>query len=159
MYSPGAGRYEANIAIAYRFLDASIESSITVLGSQISDFGAVTAVFAFRGVDPSNPFDVSHVTAQAVGYALKPPDITPVTAGAVVVLAGCVSNYSSSSFAFSDGCENQFGLCSTTTAKMIGMLCTKPWDGDGAVTTATYTIGGGIAVHTWAAVSMALRPA
>jgi len=90
--------FDTNLVVARKFMGATPDTSITLTGGTLSvdDAGAVVAQ-VWRGVDPVTPFDVTQTTATGQNSVLcDPPAITPVTPGAVIVSGGAGAHNQSS---------------------------------------------------------------
>lgn len=136
--------------------------SVEVKGSNDSQRGETAILHVWRNVDPTTPLDVAVQTATGINSALAdPPSITPVTTGAVVLgLTASTSDSSPTAFStpadgtnfaqeINHGGSNRGGI---STVRSLA------WTG-GAVDLAALTGGESVAFDSWAAVTLALRPA
>ena len=122
-----------------------------------ADAGAM-AVYVFRGVDSGTPLDVAAVTA--TGTATGRPNgasITPSTSGAIVVVAGGASAGTGATFTTSDLSAFRTATSADTQDAMIG-VGNYVWS-SGAFDPAAWTGGTTNAADSWAAITLALRPA
>lgn len=81
---------DSNLLVAYKFMgpEPDIEVIIPPTQSDSSSAGIV-AIQAYRGVDLNNPFDATATTASFTATVRPtPPDITPTTTGAKIVIVG-----------------------------------------------------------------------
>lgn len=160
--------FDTNLAVARKFMGATPDTSFTLTGGTINidDAGSV-AVQVWRGVDPTTPFDVTQTTATGINSVLcDPPAITPTTSGAVIVSGGAgswtlpgaagvtVQTYASpdlSAFITTGAID--------TNRVVIG-LGYHVWT-SGSFNPAQFTFSGSgdSTSNSWAAVTLALRPA
>lgn len=88
LYSDGTGR-DTNQAIWRKFMGSSPDASVDIPNSGDAAGGVAGTIHAFRGVDTTTPLDVAAVPATGAGTARPDPAaITPVTAGAWIVVCG-----------------------------------------------------------------------
>ena len=83
---------DANLGVFYKFMTASLDSTVVGNGQGGNDAGVSEAVIAFRGVDTTTPFDsTTPTTATGLNtYDADPPSIDHSgTAGNWVVIAAC----------------------------------------------------------------------
>jgi hypothetical protein len=159
-----SGTNDANMSAAYFFAGASPPTSITVntFASGASASGAI--VLVFRGVDATTPLDVTSTTAtNNANNDPNPPAITPVTSGAWVVIGGLTAlGANLGGFTYPSG-YLPVAAQTTTQGSARGMII-------GGAYKANVTPGvsedpgafiatNGGATSTWAAITMALRPA
>ncbi|OGC80569.1 hypothetical protein A2943_03510 [Candidatus Adlerbacteria bacterium RIFCSPLOWO2_01_FULL_51_16] len=159
--------HETNFEVFYKFMGASVDTSAICEGSTLGiDTGTAIVVMAFRGVDTTTPFDVAS-TSQATA---NDPDADPLsidwsTTGVWTVIAVAsahVLNFTctSDAYIFPTGYTTNAIECggNDTTDISVGMgYNSAPADPENP----------GIVDHngtdstsnSWAAVTMALRPA
>ena len=152
---------DTNLRVAYKFMGGTPDTATTFGPTGDNADAGGTAVYVFRGVDPSTPLDVAAVPATGTDTSrADPPSITPTTAGAFIVCVGAAAH---------DGDIDTF-----TSSDLVGFLTVGRGD------TNDITIGIGHKAdwasgpfdaaafgHTqadspafsWAAMSIALRPA
>ena len=150
--------FDANLRVAYKVMGGTPDASVNFSQSTGITDGGIGMVSVFRGVDTSSPMDVAGVTATGINSALVDPgQITPVTAGAIVVVAGIAAH--------GLGLPN-FGLTGLTsidnqahnlTNDLTTAMGYTSWT-SGALNPAAWTLTGSTTTHSWAAVTMALRP-
>lgn len=155
--------YDTNLVVAYKFMGGTPDTSFTLAGGTLSaaDAGAV-AVQVWRGVNATTPLDVTSTTATGSNSILcNPPAITPVTGGAIIVSGGAGGNNASAdptTFSSSDLTAFMSTSRSDTYDVTIG-LGYKVWT-SGAFDPAQFTFSGTNSTSlSWAAVTLALRPA
>lgn len=80
----------AKIRVCYKIMGSTPDTSLRIAGgTEDQDFAGVCGVMVFRGVDLTNPFNVSILTAAITNTAKpNPPAITPTTNGAIIVSGG-----------------------------------------------------------------------
>jgi len=90
----GNNNYDNSHNVSYKIMGATPDTSI-VIPATISDLWAQTVTIqVFRNVDIINPLDVTPTTSILTATALpNPPAITPITAGAVIVVCGATAYY------------------------------------------------------------------
>lgn len=152
---------DTNLSVSYKAMSSTPDTSVVVSGTgNNADSGSVV-IKVFRNVDLGNILDVTSTTATGIDSVLcNPPAITPVTVGAVIVSGGSgahtqgVQTFSSSdlvNFSSVGGPDN-------TTDSTTGMGFYN-WI-SGAVDPAAFTFSTTNSVNfSWAAVTLALRPA
>jgi len=162
----GDDSVDINLVVAHKRMGSTPDTSVTVntVGT-ISADAHNTVALVFRGVDPTTPFDVTHTTAVGANTGVpNPAAITPVTAGAQIVLivAGAFTGFAAGSTytAAPSGYGDlvQAILTSTSRDGMIG-AARKAWSGSGADDPGTFATLNASASSSWAAYTIALRPA
>lgn len=154
--------YPTQLIAAYRVMTGA-EADVTLTWAERH----VIAVIVFRGVDTSNPIDVTTTTDVVTGSTAnapwpKPPNITPVTLGAMMVGIGASHGYFEGTPFTS---EDLFGFISAiepvTTVEGVLGLGYRSWDGAGEEDFIAWE--GGTAGYNYAnasnsAATIALRP-
>jgi hypothetical protein len=157
--------FDTNLVVASKFMGGTPDTSITLTGGTLntSDAGAVV-VQVWRGVDQTTPLDVTETTATGINSALcDPPAITPVTNGAVIVSGGAGANNSvffdsNAGYSSSDLTGFITRTANDTNDVTIG-LGYHVWT-SGAFDPAQFTFAFSDSTSfSWAAVTLALRPA
>lgn len=152
---------DTNLRVMYKFM-GSTPDTVTTFGptGSASDAGAMV-VYVFRGVDATTPLDVAAVSATGINSPLaNPPSITPVTAGAFIVCAGGAGHAENvDTFASSDLTQMfTIGINDSNDAT-VGVAHKNDWS-SGAFDPAQWTFtGGALTTYSWAAMTIALRPA
>jgi VCBS repeat-containing protein len=157
----GNDSLDANLSVSYKFLGDTPETSIIVAGhNYLVTRGAGTIILLFRNVNATTPLDVTTATAVGTNSAhANPPALTPVTDGAmVVVAAGWVAMAPSNTPTFPAGFENEAAVINGSTVSFVGAACTRAWEG-GAVDPAAFVATSSDGTCSWCAVTLALRPA
>ena len=160
--------FDTNLVVAQKFMGATPDTSFTLTPASgntsptgtLDNAGAV-AVQVWRGVDSVTPFDVTQTTDSEQATVLcDPPPITPITSGAIIVsggagahIRGSLGTYSSSDLtAFLSAAGNDVNDAT------IG-LGYHVWT-SGSFDPAAFTFSGSDSTSfSWAAVTLALRPA
>ncbi len=154
--------FDTNLVVSYKISGVATETSVTLVGgTQSTSDAGVIAIQVWRGVDQYLPLDVAAVTATGTNSVLcNPPAITPANQGAVIVAGGVgahsrgVQTYSSSDLSsfITSGCVD------STNDATIGLGYTV-WT-SGSFNPAAFTFTGTDSTSfSWAAVTLALRPA
>lgn len=152
--------YDTTLLVGYKFMGATPDTGFTLpngTGSSL-DAGAVI-VFAIRGVDLNTPVEVTTTATGINSVYCDPPSITPLTLEAIIISGGAgahvegVQTYSSSSF---DGFLTKSQNDSADVTIGAGH---KEWL-SGAFNPGPFGFSGGDSVRSsWAAASIAIRPA
>lgn len=153
---------DTNLAVAYKFMGATADTSFTLTGGtgSTSDAGAV-AVQVWRGVSQVTPLDVSPTTATGINSVLcDPPAITPTTNGSIIVSGGAGAHDNENARTYSSSNLSAFISLGRgdTYAVTIG-LGYHIWT-SGAFDPAQFTFSDTDKdTYSWAGVTLALRPA
>ncbi|MBP6946263.1 MAG: hypothetical protein KBB46_03170 [Candidatus Pacebacteria bacterium] len=153
---------DTNLRVAYKFMGSTPDASTTFGPTgNASDSGAM-GVYVFRGVDPNTPLDVAAVSGQAADTSrVVPPDITPSTAGAYVVIAGAAGhNGGADTFTSTDLIVDftTTGGTNDDNDVSIGIGHIDNWT-SGATNAATWGHSQTDSTSfSWAAITLALRP-
>jgi hypothetical protein len=155
---------DVNLAVYSKRMGASPDADIVLVGNADASAGTGAMAFAFRGVDTTTLLDVAVTTATGIDSGQpNPASITPSTAGALIAVA----------VAGTAGNGNEFtnpGDLSATTNHfrsvwvpetidiMLGMGIKTDW-ASGAFDPAAWTSGASNIANSWAAATLALRPA
>jgi hypothetical protein len=153
--------YDASLQISYKFMTATPDTSITIPSTGSADDGQAWAVMVFRGVDSTTPFDVTSVSATLNNTAnFDAAAITPVSQGAWIVIAGCGAAATGAVFTaptdFTTNWLSSFGA--DTNDAIIGMGYYTRWS-SGSYNPAAVAGGSADVANSWAAWTLALRPA
>jgi len=151
---------DANMALAYKFMGSTPDTSVTVLGSNSASYGSSTVIHVWRGVDPTTPLDVAAVPTSAASAARPDPAaIQPVTAGAIIIAAGFGTGATSQTvFTIPSGMTN--GVTNKqdgTTGDSSIFICSFAWT-SGSYNPAAATGGTTSTGDSWVANTIALRP-
>jgi hypothetical protein len=148
-----------NLAIYTKFAGGTPDTSITLTPPGNSQYAYSGTIWVLRGVDATTPMDVAVATATGTNSALaNPPSITPTTSGAWVFGFGSAAEDSlSTAFTSSDLTDFISDLQVDTNDSVSGSGYIQ-WT-SGAVDPAAFSITGGSTLASWAAVTMAIRPA
>jgi hypothetical protein len=151
---------DAYLRVAYKVMGGTPDTSVEVSQTTSANWPGAGVILVFRGVDTTTPLDVAHTTASALNTALAdPPSVTPSTSGAWVVSGGI-------------GAHNN-GLHTFSSSDLTGFLSVgfddsvdvtvgvgyHQWT-SGAFNPAAFTFSGtDSTINSWAALTLALRPA
>jgi hypothetical protein len=145
--------------VGYKIMGSTPDTTFPVVSS-ISTANAQTAiVFVFRGVDPTNPIDVTTTTATA-GNSRRadPPAITPITQNSTVVAIGAGGHTASSVNYTTTDLTNFKTLFSTDTYDIVHGAGYFEWT-SGAVNPAAFSATSDSTDDSWCSATVALRPA
>lgn len=153
--------FDMGHTVAYKIMGATPDTSVSVTSQNAStseQFAFI--VYILRGVDTSNPIDVTSTYAQGTYAVVNNPSITPVTSGAVVLITGVVlGDNTGISFTAPSGYGNKVECSHACSSGYKANLCiaTKNWS-SGAEDPASWTPSDNESTMCWAGVTMALRP-
>lgn len=152
---------DANLATLWKIMGVTPDSSVECRASTVSTNGSVCIAYAWRGVDQSTPMDVASTSATAIDSAIPDsPSITPVTAGALVVALGLGTGVSvDTDVTAPSGYSNKVSTTTDPGNAVIAGVASKAWSGSGAEDPAAWTDWTTSTGDSWAAVTLALRPA
>lgn len=147
-----------SLLVAYKLMTSTPDTDVIVSGTNSTGNPGVVLVQVWRGVDSTTPMDVTPVLATGFfSSALDPGAITPVTAGAKIIVAGSAATTNTgttlTATGLSNTVSNQF-VASNTVAAAMGAI---DWT-SGAYDPAAWSGGGSVVGETWLALTMALRP-
>lgn len=151
--------YDTSLNMSWKVMGLTPDTTFTLPSTgNIADAQRYT-VQVWRGVDPTNPFDVARVAASGTATGRpNPGSITPTTSGAYVGIIGAGAAATGASYTAPANYTTNFltGTTSDTNDAMIGSGY-RSWT-SGAEDPAAYTGGTANAVDSWAAFTYALRP-
>ena len=151
--------FDTALLVAYKVMPSTPDTSINFTTNFLTTSGGFHIIYVFRGVDTSNPLDVTSTTATGLSSALaNPPAITPVTAGAVVVVTGAAGHGLGVVNFGTTGLTSVFADSVNATNDLSAAIGYIPWAG-GTVDAAAWSLTGSTSTHSWNAATMALRPA
>lgn len=79
---------DSNLIVAYKFMGTTPDANVLIPRSGSTADAEAVAIHVWRGIDTNNPLDVTAVTnTQPTSGIPDPPAITPVTTGAIIVVA------------------------------------------------------------------------
>ena len=84
---------DSNLIVAYKFMGTTPDTNLVIPTSGATTEAEAVVVQVWRGIDSSNPLDVTAVTNTQVTTGIpNPPAITPTTTGAIIVVAAGTSH-------------------------------------------------------------------
>lgn len=153
--------FDCELRVGYKVLSAA-DSGLTVGGTGSGVDASGVAVHVWRNIN-ATPIDVTTTTATGIDAAQPdPPAITPVTAGAIILVVGgaaggTLANFSGPSM--SGGLEHLVeGWGADTNDGHVAMYAKTDWT-SGAFNPTAFSGGGGGSTSCWCACTIALRPA
>ena len=154
--------YAANLLVGYKVMGSTPDTSVTCrTPTSTTSWGPVMAVMVWRGVDSSNPLDVTQTTSQLGNTVLlDPPAITPITEGALIISGGCGahSHQSADTYSSSD-LSNFLTLSGTQTYKPVVGVGSFEWE-SGTFDPLAFTFSDSTSTSfSYVACTLALRPA
>lgn len=154
LYSTDGSSAATNLRVGYKFITGDTSTTFGPTGSN-SDAGAM-AVYVFRGVNVSNPIDVTTTTATGSGSgAANPPAITPSTEGSYIVCIGSHGSVGGAVFTSSDLTDFLTVTSGDTNDATIGIGHYTGW-ASGPFDAAAFGTAAS-SLSAWAAMSIALR--
>lgn len=153
---------ETNLLIARKFMGGTPDTSVAGAVPGGSGSRAFTvAVQVWRGVDTTNPLDVTTTTDTGIDSSTaNPPSITPVTSGTYVIAIGANASgnndtaFNSAPSGYSNF-VNSSGSGGTFTRAGVA-LASKAWT-SGAEDPGSFGVNSTNTSSSWAAVTLALR--
>jgi len=152
---------DANFSVNWKYMSGAPDTTVNCLGSGSASNGSVCVVHVWRNADPTNPLDVVPTTAIFGNSAIpNSPPITPITSGAVVISTGLGTGAAvDTSVTAPTGYANQVDISvDPGNASTVG-ISSMAWGGAGAEDPAAWTTWTTTTSDSWAAVTLALRPA
>jgi hypothetical protein len=146
--------------VSYTFMPGTPDTTFTLPSTGNGADGQAYTVQVFRNVDATTPMDATSTTATGTGTARPdPPSITPVTAGAWVVICGAGASPLGANYTGPANFTTNFvtSVGADTSDAMVGSGYWTGWS-SGAVNPAAFTGGTTGAAESWTARTMALRP-
>lgn len=151
--------YDANLGVDAKFMGSTPDTTVTIGSSGSANDAQAARIMVFRGVDLTTPMDVAVVTATGTGTAKPNPGaITPITTGAVGVFSGAQAAATAAALTSSDLTAFASVNQADTNDIAVGAGYIE-WSGSGAMDPAVFGGGSNNSANSWAAVSIALRPA
>lgn len=153
---------DANLSVAYKFMGGTPDTSVTVTnGTGTAQRGAVAVIQVFRGVDQTTPLDVATTSLAATNSSRpNPVSITPVTPGAWIVVGGLgTGDGSMTAMTVAPGMSNAISVISDgSSLSALAGMANAVWT-SGAYNPELWTGGETTTSDSWAAATLALRPA
>lgn len=155
LYANGTS-YDTNLRVAYKRLTAA-DTSVTFGPTGNNADAGAAAVYVWRGTDGNTILDVAATTATGTGTGRPtPPAITPTTSGAIIVMAG--GGAAATGATYTSALTSFRTVTSADTNDAMLGVGYATWT-SGTYTPAQWTGGTTNAADSWAAVTIALRPA
>lgn len=159
--SEKSGTYPIYVTISYKIMGSTPDTSITIPAGT-NKYGGSSSVHVWRGVDLTNPIDVTITTASNYySRAINSPSITPVTQGSVILSMGASMCYDITGATEPTGYSNKiYSFNGGYNYGCVSVASSKLWSGSGAEDPGAWGFTGVTdSYDTWAAVSLVLRPA
>jgi hypothetical protein len=156
------GGTEVNAALSWAIASSTPPASLQINGLS-SNYGSGGFLLVFRGHDATTPMDVPPVYANSTTYNTpNPGSIAPVTAGAIVIAMGIFAEYFAHGYEFTgppSGYSNYAAVHAASNQRDIVLaIATKVWT-SGTEDPGTFSTSGENASNSWAAFTVAVRPA
>lgn len=161
--SPASGTYRSSMSRSYKKFTGAADTSVVMTGLGGSTRSGIIFVRAYTNVDPTTPFDVSDVTTTSASSPLvNPGSITPVTAGALILVGGVGATETANTAEF--GTPGDLGAwlhdirTSGTTADVVAGQGDVDWT-SGAFDAASWTGPNAPASCNFSCIVSVIRPA
>lgn len=151
---------DTSLDVSYKIMGATPDTAVTIPGTTNNAWGEAYSIQVFAGVDPTTPMDATAVSAGGTGTGRPDPgSITPVTAGAWVVICGGGAAGTGANYTAPTNYTTNF-LTANGADSSDAMVGSGYWDGwtSGAEDPGGYTGGTTGANDSWCAYTLALRP-
>ena len=155
--------FDSNLIVEWKIMGATPDTTVLTDVGGTTDFASTCVVHVWRNVDQTTPIDATTTTATGGNTGdVNPPSITPVTTNAVVIACGTSGNSGGASITYSSipGLSNTAQLQGegpTIRDCLVG-VGSVAWT-SGAVDPSAWTITSDSTSWSYAAASIALRPA
>lgn len=151
---------DANLSVSYKFMGVTPDTSVTCNGSGVATDGSAAVCHVWRNVDTGTPMDVLATADANINSSIPDsPDITPVTFGAQILVAGLgTSTAVDNTVTAPVGYSNQVDISTDPGNAVTVGIASKAWAG-GTEAPAAWTAWTTTVNDSWAAVTLALRPA
>ncbi len=154
-----ADTYDTDLSVFWQFAGSTPDTTLTRSATGSVDDGGSVSIHVYRGVDSTTPFDVTPTTATGINTdRADPASITPTTSGALIVVAagGSAATLTTAwTAAYLSKLIQSNGADTNDGRSALGNVA---WS-SGAYNPAAFTGGSNNAANSWAAITMALRPA
>lgn len=154
--------FDTSMNVSRKFMGGTPDTSFTLPSTGNIQDAQRYLVQVWRNVDPTTPDDVTPVSATGAGVTSRPNpgSITPVTAGAVVVILGAGAAGTGANYTAPANYTTDFltGFTADTNDALIGGGYRTDWT-SGAEDPAAFGGGSNTTSDSWAAYTLALRPA
>ena len=153
--------HDANLDSFYKFAGATPDTTLTITrGNNNTTYGSATVVHVWRGVNSTNPFNVTPTVASGTnGSAANPAAITPTRAGSIVVYCGHASQVAASGTAFTTAGTNPVSVKGDgSTGDAITMVSSYTAWTSGAYDPAAFTGSTTTTALAWVAVTLVIIP-
>jgi uncharacterized protein YsxB (DUF464 family) len=158
IFSDGSTTNDTNLSVSWKRMGATPDTTVTKLSPGGRE---VFIAYVFRGVDTTNPFDVTATTATGSGSGIpNNPSITPITNNSVVVAIGAGINAALTGATPPASFSESISILDiAVSARPLLSVAMRRWrTGDGAIDPAAWGNITDDAGYAWAAVTLALRP-
>ncbi len=154
---------DANVSANWKIMGSTPDTSVTVSGFNNAANGGATVVQVWRGEDQDTPMDATVTTASANNQSASSfdsPSISPATSGAFVLSAGLGTDDTTPlTKTAPSGYSNTVAVTGTGSTMSVTVgIASKAWV-SGAENPAAWSGGETSTSDSWAAFSIALRPA
>lgn len=150
--------YDTNLSVSWKIMGGTPDTSVTCAPSGSTADALSGIAYVWRGIDSGTPFDVTLATTTGLNTGRPtPPAIQPTTSGTIIIAIGAGAAIAGANYTTATLSNFQTTTGADTNDSMLGM-------GSYAWSSGTYTpaqFGGGTTgtADSWAAATLALRPA
>lgn len=155
---------DTNLQVSRKEMGSTPDTSVAIPASSATTNGVAYEIRVLRGVDTSNPLDVTPVTTTGISNGQpNAGSITPITPGAAITIhggSGCGTGAVFIAPAGLSTATNDYrsSTVATTVDATVGVGIKLDWV-SGAFDAAAFTGGTTAAQDSWCAVAIAWRPA
>lgn len=148
---------DTNLSVSWKRMGSTPDTSVSVTVPASAADGSSVCVQVYRGVDATTPFDVTATTQTDPGTSPNPPEITPVTSGALILAAGACGFYGTGMTFTASYLSNFIQIYGDDTNDTCAGIGNVAWT-SGPYNPAAWTASSSPVGSSAAAVTMALRP-
>jgi hypothetical protein len=154
--------YDTSMDVSWKVMGGTPDTSFTLPATGNAQDAQRYTIQVWRGVDATTPMDVTPVTASGTGTGRpNPGTITPTTAEAIILICAGGAAAAGAAYTGPANYTTNFltGATADTNDAMVGSGYRATAWTSGAEDPAVYTGGTTNAADSWAAYTLALRPA
>lgn len=151
--------FDTNLRVAYKRMGGTPDTSITFGPTGATNNAGVIGVYVVRGIDTTTALDVAVTTGGSINSAnANPPSITPVTIDAFIIAIGAsAQDGTPSDMTNPDLLSNFVAIVGTGVNDVSVGIGNQKWT-SGAFDPTAMNTSNSSAAHSWAAMTIALRP-
>jgi hypothetical protein len=157
--NPNTASIDTSLCVCYKIMGGTPDTTVTMPSTGNNADAQRWSIQCFRGVDATTPMDVTPVSATGINTTrADPAAITPVTAGAWIVICAGGAAATATALTFAALTNVLSGATADTNDAVVGSGYYTAWT-SGAYDPAASSTGSAVAAaDSWAAYTLALRP-